>query len=109
MTIVLIKKPRAIVLLPHAERWVRNVRGLWGDSVKRVDVNAHLRLEILTNKYTMAKKGRMTRRRKSQKKSMRKGTRKQQKGGRRNRCRDENDCLSPTEQYCSNGYCYNYN
>ena len=29
----------------------------------------------------MAKKGRMTRRRKSQKKSMRKGTRKQQKGG----------------------------
>ena len=29
----------------------------------------------------MAKRGRMTRRRKSQKKSMRKGTRKQQKGG----------------------------
>ena len=56
----------------------------------------------------MAKRGRMTRRRKSQKKS-RRGTRKQQKGGGRRRCSTADDCLSPTEQYCSNGYCYNYN
>jgi len=108
MTIVLIKTPRALVLLPHAERGVRNVRGLWGGSVKRVDVNALLRLKILTTKYTMAKKGRMTRRRKSQKKSMRKGTRKQQRGGDRQSCKTVDDCLSPTEQYCgSDGYCYN--
>ena len=105
MTIVLIKKPRAFVLLPHAEREARNALGLWGDLVKRVDVNAHLRLEILTNKYTMAKKGRMTRRRKSQKKSMRKGTRKQQRGG---DCTVSGGwCLSSPGGCCS-GTCSNF-
>ena len=50
---------------------------------------------FLTDEYKMAKKGRMTRRRRGHKKSMRRGTRKQQKGG----------ACNPS---CGRGYICNY-
>jgi len=102
MSIVLIKKPRGSVFLPHAGR-IRNVRGVWGEWVKRARASAHHPrvLENLTTKYTMARKGRMTHRRKSHKKSMRRrSTRKQQRGG---------GCNPPCQHgmFCDNGVCYN--